>query len=703
MRASRFAVLSTILAIAACGESTGPSDPRVSIAVQSGDGQFGVATSLLPEPLQVIVIDPVTKRPVEDVTVQWRVITGTGAVLLPPATITGQNGVASVEVKLGSQLGVYEFEATAAKLVGDPARFDARVVLTPAITSLAPRNADVGDTITITGTNFSTTPDDNTVLFGGMRGRVLSATSTQLRVIVPFCLPTRTVLVVVSLGAVASNADAITLAGGTPVGLQLQVGEARLFRDPRELDCQLLRQNAASYLIVPQNVSEVVGSRTPFELIGVVNTPVASVPFVTTVAGTIDFGSAWELELRARERRFAGARLMPPAELAPNTFQVAPDIGDRREFKVFDKDEEFTKITAEVKAISQHAIIYQDLKAPANGFSAAQFQQLGAAFDSPAYEIDVSVFGQPTDIDANGKVIILLTPVVNELTPAGSSGFVAGFFFGCDLQTTRECSGSNASEMFYLFVPDPTGKHGNVRNAQTVLNNVLPVLAHEFQHMITFGARRSLDALWLSEGLAHHAEDLVAEEYSRRGDATNAVLFAQQNYARASLYLRDQSGPSLLAEDLPGTLELRGGAWLMVKYLAGHYGGNTLLRTLTNSATSSVSNVTAATGQAWSTLLSDWAVALWADNVPGFLPSGPLSPRHVFPNLNLRVAAGANSLSPPTVGQADFVVAGFLGASSQRHILLTQGNRPVNLAFTGQRGGPFVSAAIPQVTILRIQ
>jgi hypothetical protein len=37
------------------------------------------------------------------------------------------------------------------------------------------------------------------------------------------------------------------------------------------------------------------------------------------------------------------------------------------------------------------------------------------------------------------------------------------------------------------------------------------------------------------------------------------------------------------------------------------------------------------------------------------------------------------------------------------HVLLNQGNLPVNLAMTGQRGGPFATNAAPQLTILRIQ
>src|SRR6185369_4143796 len=264
-------------------------------------------------------------------------------------------------------------------------------------------------------------------------------------------------------------------------------------------------------------------------------------------------------------------------------------------------------------AISTHAIIYQDLASPANGFTAADFQKLGASFDDPIYDTDVGTFGAPSDIDSNCKVIILLSPVVNELTPRNSSGFISGFFFGCDLQTVAVCSGTNQSEMFYLMVPDPLGTHGDPRTAATVLQAVTPVLAHEFQHMINFSARRNLDALWLSEGMAHMAEEVVAAAYAARGDAFTAQTFRAQNYLRASLYLRDSTSVSLIADELPGSLDLRGGAWLIVMYMTGQY-GNGILRTLTQSTLSSVQNVAAATGKTWGSLLSDWAVALWADD-----------------------------------------------------------------------------------------
>jgi Zn-dependent metalloprotease len=55
----------------------------------------------------------------------------------------------------------------------------------PKISSVAPSSATVGSEITITGENFSAVPEKNWVSFGATRAKVLSATTTLLKVKVP--------------------------------------------------------------------------------------------------------------------------------------------------------------------------------------------------------------------------------------------------------------------------------------------------------------------------------------------------------------------------------------------------------------------------------------------------------------------------------------------------------------------------------------
>lgn len=55
----------------------------------------------------------------------------------------------------------------------------------PTITSFAPHAGNVGASVTITGTNFSTTPTNNIVLFGSVKATVSASTPTSITVIVP--------------------------------------------------------------------------------------------------------------------------------------------------------------------------------------------------------------------------------------------------------------------------------------------------------------------------------------------------------------------------------------------------------------------------------------------------------------------------------------------------------------------------------------
>lgn len=59
------------------------------------------------------------------------------------------------------------------------------VIPPPVISTVEPASAKVGDEVTITGSNFSTTASENIVKFNGIRASVSSATATTLVVVVP--------------------------------------------------------------------------------------------------------------------------------------------------------------------------------------------------------------------------------------------------------------------------------------------------------------------------------------------------------------------------------------------------------------------------------------------------------------------------------------------------------------------------------------
>jgi hypothetical protein len=104
-----------VLAPAACsdGDLLLPEDDRTPVQLRafSGNGQSAVAGSPVPHPLVVLAVDR-SGHPVEGVVVVFRFVDPPeGAVIAPPAPATDPEGLASVDVTLGSDAGDQPVEA----------------------------------------------------------------------------------------------------------------------------------------------------------------------------------------------------------------------------------------------------------------------------------------------------------------------------------------------------------------------------------------------------------------------------------------------------------------------------------------------------------------------------------------------------------------------------------------------------------------
>src|SRR5207237_180796 len=118
----------------------------------------------------------------------------------------------------------------------------------------------------------------------------------------------------------------------------------------------------------------------------------------------------------------------------------------------------FKRVGARARVVGAHVAIYIDTLAPAGGLDSAHLDTLRQVFDTLLYPLDTATFGSVSDLDANGVVIALMTPVVNALVTktACGSGFIAGFFFPGDLDLSASPDSSNHGEVFYSIVADPT-------------------------------------------------------------------------------------------------------------------------------------------------------------------------------------------------------------------------------------------------------
>ena len=248
--------------------------------------------------------------------------------------------------------------------------------------------------------------------------------------------------------------------------------------------------------------------------------------------------------------------------------------------------------TGEVKAETAHLTIVADISNPSGGFTDADYAAFGSTFESLVWPVLTQNFGVPFDIDGGGKVVAFFTSAVNQLTPAGSTSFVGGFFFARDLfpkissTPNQNCPGSNEAEMFYVLAPDPSGSLGLAHSTSFVRNMAIAVIGHEMQHLINASRRMygttgatAFERVWMEEGLSHIAEEMLFYEASGRAPRSNLGLpelsgatqpftssYMQQNLSRFSLYLKDPSNYAPYTAD--DDLQIRGAAWSMLRYLA---------------------------------------------------------------------------------------------------------------------------------------
>ena len=289
-------------------------------------------------------------------------------------------------------------------------------------------------------------------------------------------------------------------------------------------------------------------------------------------------------------------------------------------------------------------MIVADVANPAGGFTTAQYDSLKVEYDSIVDLAITPAFGSPTDIDGNGRVILFFTRKVNELSPPASPSVVLGYFNNVDINTVVTCNLSNAAEILYMLVPDPTGVvNSNVRTVSFVRGSVMVTAGHEVARLINAFHRKyvtfaPLEAQWLDEALGHLAEELMfyrmsvgltprvniqlstlttGPNASRRVAAFNT--YANQNYGRFRSWLQrpDTAGVS---QGNGGFLAQRGVNWAFLRYAADRAAvpASTndipFISALVNSTDTGVVNLQAVIGAPPADWVRDFELAIYGDD-----------------------------------------------------------------------------------------
>lgn len=373
-----------------------------------------------------------------------------------------------------------------------------------------------------------------------------------------------------------------------------------------------------------------------------------------------------------------------------------------------------------VEAISQHAIVVGDVNNPSGGFTTADYDRFAQEFDRIIHPTVTRYFGEPTDIDGNSRAIIFFTRAVNELTPPGSAGFVAGFFYSRDLFLGIDgCPASNEGEIFYILVPDPNAEASHIQHSRDrVYESALGTIGHEYQHLINAGRRIYVnnafdwEEVWLDEGLSHIAEEALfyadsglspgsnvrVDILDQRGlDAINR--YAVSNLARYSLYLANVTRHTPIGADL---LETRGAIWSFLRYAADHSGRTDpdFFHPLVNSQVSGFANLRTALDQSPIERLRQWGVSVYTDDFvrgDSLLQQPSWNFRNLLPLIN---TSGAFPLPVRTLGSTQPVDFN-LRAGTSGYVRFRGSPGEVTRVTTTSGGAPPPSTL--QVTVVRIE
>jgi hypothetical protein len=402
-------------------------------------------------------------------------------------------------------------------------------------------------------------------------------------------------------------------------------------------------------------------------------------PVLETLERSIRLGEStarFHQQLRAQEarmlERLPGDALLPsrPAR-APARAAAAPDKIHVDPSTACDPEVDRDEHTAILVHQSAELAIYQDsAQRTTKPITEDQARRMAEYYHDYGKGVIESYFGRPTDIDGNGFIYLVASPVINDDKVAA---FVwSGDFFGQD-----QCPDSNEGE--YIFFSSNL-----IRNLDSDPENdqALETVVHEAKHVVSLynRIRASINAgnvsrfqpLWVEEGTAEIAGNLssrVAMEATGGvgvgdrldvHDLTNdqgKLQTTPENYGvflrllRTVRYLSSQPNGLVVSPDgaLPDH-SIYGTGWNFHRWLGDAYGNaassradSTLFRQLADSlAAPGPAGMEEVTGKTFKELLEEFvlAVSLHGTDAP--------QPPHAFTSYDFMSAT--DILCRPGVG-----------------------------------------------------
>jgi hypothetical protein len=286
---------------------------------------------------------------------------------------------------------------------------------------------------------------------------------------------------------------------------------------------------------------------------------------------------------------------------------------------------------ATLAASSADADVYVDDE-DLGHYAPGALQAFAATLEERVLPAVTGVFGAPSDVDRNGKLLVLIS---HELGAHLDGGWLIGYFGNADMVRARDDSaacagtGSNHGEMVYLNDVD-NGAANGYPAAELLATTYPATVAHELQHLLNFAHRcvehacEGPEETWINEALSKVAEDVAGFGWNASGGRAEGAAYLGRDQGA----VRGYDGRSLTRweGDPIGNYQ---GAHSFLRYFADQLGPGVAGRVAMGSG--GVAGLEAALGRPLPRAMAEWATALLLSNEPSapYSFSGtPWSPLH---------------------------------------------------------------------------
>ncbi|MEQ8224712.1 MAG: hypothetical protein ABRQ37_20510, partial [Candidatus Eremiobacterota bacterium] len=282
-----------------------------------------------------------------------------------------------------------------------------------------------------------------------------------------------------------------------------------------------------------------------------------------------------------------------PKHAQKKAIQSSDYVGQEQKFWVVDSDDNDVQITATLKAMGAYCYVYVDNTSAA---TTTQAQQVVNEWEGTSYPTVLSHFGEPTDVDGDDHIYILLSPALNnggETSPSGTYGY----FYSRDQYPGTY---SNYKDIIYLNSAFLVAGNSND------IFEFFATLPHEFQHMVNFNYKGNDENTTFNEGCS-----MISEMYAGYG-LPNGSEFAYSvvknfeinpvNYSITEWYY-NKTGYGI--------------SFLFMCYINDQYGSAKVKQIVSGSSNTGPGNIANVVGVPFETLYKNWVIANQLDGVTG--------------------------------------------------------------------------------------